>query len=295
MKKVILFSLAVAALASCSKENSPIEEGEKEIGTLSVAASFGISVEEENAFVTKDVIGYGTPDFGDFSYYVTTDGTTLATALPLGSNAANTLTAWGEALDELTLYAGTYKIVAGNVAPSYNIAADTDLPTTALSGVKYLSVATDADVAASAKTTVSITNRSDKTAAPAAGEWKMLNTVINVVATNDAAASFFAALNSYTITVGGLELSSKTGVVLATTAITGNQGYFAPAASTTVELKYVLAGASEVTKTMTYSSATVGGSEYTFKFASYNGTIEVTAEAPNGETTSLTEIDFAGV
>ncbi|MFV0554711.1 MAG: lipoprotein, partial [Mangrovibacterium sp.] len=50
MKKVILFSLAVAALASCSKENSPIEEGEKEIGTLSVAASFGISVEEENAF-----------------------------------------------------------------------------------------------------------------------------------------------------------------------------------------------------------------------------------------------------
>lgn len=284
MKKVILFSLAVAALASCSKENSPIEEGEKEIGTLSVAASFGISVEEENAFATKDVNSWN-PSASDYTYYVCVDGTTTAASAPGAASVA--LTAWNAAEAPLELYVGTYDIYVGNVSPTYAIATDgIDLPTTALTGVKYRTNAIDATVAQNSNTDVSVV----------AEDWNMLNCVINVACTDDASATYFGGLTSYSVTVGTVTLADKSADAMEakTGTISGNQGYFKPLTDYTVELKYN-DGAADYTLTATTAVNINAGEEVTVLFSTYETTITMTVAAPDGSTQVITNINFDNI
>ncbi len=288
MKKVTLLSLATAALlASCATSTENLVEENQEVGTLGISASFGISVEEQNGFSTKAITAF-TPDATTYSYNVLNEaGDAIVTTLPSTTPSATLpLTGWG-AQTAMDLFPGKYQVFVSNEAFNYVCTPATHTPTkgTDFAGVIYAS--TNSDVFE-----VTAGNNTD---APIDTEWKMLSSVIDVVAHDAVSATFFSTLYSYSIRIydatNSLVVWTKADGDLSETAA-DHQAYFAPS-TYSVELTYTATSASTpVTVSKADAIVIAEGVELAVRFKAYNGTITLDVTMPDGTTVPGTDVEF---
>lgn len=289
MKKVTLLSLATATLlASCATSTENLVEENQEVGTLGISASFGISVEEQNGFSTKDINAF-TPDATTYSYNVLNEtGTAVVTNLPSTTPSATlALTVWGPQAP-MDLFPGSYQVFVSNKAFGYACTPATHTPTkgTDFAGVIY----------ASTNSTAFEVTAGNNTNAPIATEWKMLSSVIDVVAHDAVSETFFSTLDSYSIRIydatNSLVVWDKTTDGALTVTATNHQAYFAPS-TYSVELIYKATSASTpVTVSKAEAIVIAEGTELAVRFKAYNGTITLDVTMPDGTTIPGTDVDF---
>lgn len=300
MKRFTLLTLATAALlASCSQETDPVVDSTQEVGTLGVkVAGFGIEIEEK-AFSTK-AIGNGTEwsdwvagQFAMYTAYMYDENSQTLATTPNEESTSQVLTGWGEGA-ELTwnLYAGTYDVAVSNYANIENqTAATTALPTKELAGVQYHSTIVQATVSPRVYNEIAI------------NQWEMNNVVISVKAKGQDDADYFANLESYSITVSnGTDTTDD--LLLAGNGVDDDilttdleQGFFdKDAAAYKLTLKYKESGTGNEEQTLTADVPVLAnkGEEAVISFKAYKQGIEATITAPDGTTTIVGDIDFAG-
>lgn len=283
MKKVTLFSFAVAALfASCSTENSPIEE--PQYGTISTqVAGFGISVQEENTFATKAVNDWSTfvtEQFGNYTYNLYNAGTTTPATIIDGSANEGALVSWEDAFN-WTLNYGKYDFVVTNAD------AATPRPTTELSGVVYTSTTSDITVAAASNSNATF------------GSWEMKTTVVSAKTADVAADTYLATLQSYKLTINDgttdLIIASDANANLRSrlTSTALAQGYFdVKGVEYNIKFESVSTDGT-INPTVTGATAILtAGQEVVITISAKTGTVGLAVAAPTGETTDGGKVDL---
>lgn len=285
MKKVTLFSFAVAVLfASCSTENSPIEE--PQYGTISTqVAGFGISVQEENTFATKavnDWSNFVTNQFGNYTYNLYNAGTTTLATIINGSANEGALVSWGDAFN-WTLNYGKYDFVVTNA----DAATTTPRPTTELSGVVYTSTTSDITVDAASNTNATF------------GSWEMKTTVVSAKAADEAADTYLATLQSYKLTINdgttnliiASDANLNLGSRLTSTALA--QGYF-DVKEVGYEIKFESVSTDGTTNSAVTGTTAIltAGQEVVITISAKKGTVGLAVAAPTGATTDGGKVEL---